>query len=164
MAPPPADGAKYFSVAALLTHPLSRGSVHISSASPTAKPDIDPRYLSEALDLEILARHVLFIDSAIVQTEPLRSLLKPTSTPAALKDLDAAKDYVRRSMVGAHHPTGTCAMMPRAKGGVVDAQLRVHGCKNLRVCDASVFPISPRLNPQATVYAVAERAADLIRQ
>ncbi len=55
-------------------------------------------------------------------------------------------------------------MMPREKGGVVDANLRVYGCRNLRVCDASIIPITPRANPQASVYAVAERAADLLKQ
>ena len=54
-------------------------------------------------------------------------------------------------------------MMPRAMGGVVDPELRVHGCRNLRVCDASIIPMTPRTNLQATVYAVAEKAADLIR-
>lgn len=49
-------------------------------------------------------------------------------------------------------------------GGVVDPRLRVYGTKNLRVVDASVLPIVPRGNPQRTVYAVAERAVDLIRE
>jgi len=40
----------------------------------------------------------------------------------------------------------------------------VHGTKNLRVVDASVMPIISRGNPQTTVYAVAERAADLVKQ
>lgn len=54
-------------------------------------------------------------------------------------------------------------MLPRADGGVVSDHLLVHGTKNLRVVDASVFPIIPRGNIQSTVYAVAERAADIIK-
>jgi choline dehydrogenase-like flavoprotein len=53
-------------------------------------------------------------------------------------------------------------MLPREMGGVVDDQLKVYGTRNLRVVDASVFPLEPAGNIQATVYAVAERAADLI--
>jgi choline dehydrogenase len=32
-------------------------------------------------------------------------------------------------------------MLPREKGGVVDANLRVYGLKNVRVADSSVYPI-----------------------
>jgi choline dehydrogenase-like flavoprotein len=167
MAPPPAYGGNYFTVALLLAHPLSRGSSHIASADPTAKPAIDPRYFTHPLDLDVLARHLQFAEQAIVQTEPLKSLLKPggrrnPGAPESLKDVDDAKAYLRKTAVGAYHPCGTCAMMPKDLGGVVDDRLRVYGCTNLRVCDASVFPFIPRANPQATVYAVAERAADLI--
>lgn len=53
-------------------------------------------------------------------------------------------------------------MLPEKLGGVVDAALRVHGVRNLRVVDASVVPLLPPGNLQSTIYAVAERAADLI--
>jgi choline dehydrogenase len=46
---------------------------------------------------------------------------------------------------------------------VVDGQLRVHGISGLPVVDASVMPAIPSNNTAATVYAIAERAADLIR-
>lgn len=55
-------------------------------------------------------------------------------------------------------------MLPRGMGGVVDPQLRVYGTANLRVCDASVIPLTPRANPQATVYGVAEHASTLIKR
>jgi choline dehydrogenase-like flavoprotein len=54
-------------------------------------------------------------------------------------------------------------MLPKNAGGVVDQKLTVYGTKNLRIVDASVFPLIPHANLLATVYAVAERAADLIR-
>lgn len=46
--------------------------------------------------------------------------------------------------------------------GVVDAELFVRGVENLRVCDASIFPIIPRGNILTTVYAVAEKGAEMI--
>lgn len=55
-------------------------------------------------------------------------------------------------------------MLPKQMGGVVDPQLRVYGTANLRVCDASVIPLIPHANPQATVYGVAEHAAGLIKE
>jgi choline dehydrogenase-like flavoprotein len=49
-------------------------------------------------------------------------------------------------------------------GGVVDDRMRVYGVKGLRVCDASVFPVIPKGPIASSVYAVAERAADLIKE
>lgn len=71
--------------------------------------------------------------------------------------------FLKEHAVGAHHFTGSCSMMPRELGGVVDPLLRVYGTAKLRVCDASIIPLIPRANPQATVYAFAERGAKLIR-
>ncbi|KAK3347231.1 glucose-methanol-choline oxidoreductase [Lasiosphaeria hispida] len=61
------------------------------------------------------------------------------------------------------HPAGTCAMMPEGDGGCVSHKLRVYGVSGLRVVDASVLPLIPGAALQATVYAVAEKAADLIK-
>ena len=55
-------------------------------------------------------------------------------------------------------------MMPKELGGVVNERLVVYETRNLRIVDASVIPMSPRGNIQSSVYAVAERAADLIKQ
>ena len=61
------------------------------------------------------------------------------------------------------HPVGSCAMLPRDKGGVVDDSLNVYGVNGLRVCDASIFPMATRGTPISAVYAVAERGSDLIK-
>jgi choline dehydrogenase-like flavoprotein len=153
-------------VGVMLSQPLSRGNVHITSSTPTCAPLIDPKFFSNPLDLEIYARQVQYLET-IASSEPFRSeLLKlPGGREPAfyLKDLEVAKEYVRRTMTSMWHPSSTCSMLPRKKGGVVDGRLVVFGTTNLRVVDASVMPLIPRANPQATVYAVAERAADLIK-
>ncbi|KAH7347709.1 choline dehydrogenase [Plectosphaerella cucumerina] len=170
MAPPPQGSENYFSVAILLSHPLSRGSVHITSPSAASDPSkvaIDSRHLTHPLDVEVLARHLRLLGK-ITTSEPLASHLveggkRNPGASASFSDMDAAKDYVRATAVGGNHPVGTCSMMARELGGVVDSSLRVYGCANLRVCDASIIPILPRANLLATVYGVAEHAASMIR-
>jgi choline dehydrogenase-like flavoprotein len=56
------------------------------------------------------------------------------------------------------HPQGGNPMSERPEVGVVDCGLRVHGTRNVYVCDASVFPTSIRINPQESVMAFADYA------
>lgn len=55
-------------------------------------------------------------------------------------------------------------MLPEEKGGVVNPKLKVYGVDNLRIVDASAIPLISTANLQSTVYAFAEKAADLIKQ
>ena len=159
--------AGYFiTIGVCLMRPFSRGSVHIQSADFKQKPFIDPEYLTNDLDVDIFARHLQFLQK-LVKTQPLAKFLKlngkRSSPDLDLENLDAVKEFVRKTAISNWHPVGTCAMLPKEKGGVVSEKLLVHGAKNLRVVDSSIFPIITRGNPVSTVYAVAEKAADLIK-
>lgn len=149
-----------------LNHPLSRGRVHIGGSDPKSNPIIDPGYLSHPLDVEILARGTQFIEN-IANHQAMKQLLKTESRlpPLAdLTDLESAKRVMKDRLWTTYHSSCTCAMMPRELGGVVNDRLVVHGTRNVRVIDASVFPMITLGNIQATVYAVAERASDLIKE
>ncbi|KAF5005802.1 hypothetical protein FDECE_7781 [Fusarium decemcellulare] len=167
MAPPPDGETNFFSIGLLNTHPLSRGSTHLKSATGPS-PDavvVDVGYLSHPLDIEIFARNLRYIET-LLRSEPLSSQLKPggkRNPPQDFTNLENGRDFLRRYGLGGNHFVGTCSMMPREMGGVVDSQLRVYGTKNLRVCDASIIPLIPRANPQATVYGVAEHGAQIIK-
>ncbi|PYI00085.1 alcohol oxidase [Aspergillus ellipticus CBS 707.79] len=156
----------FLTMVAVLNRPFSRGCVHLSSPDPTALPAFDPQILSHPLDLELQARHVKWLDT-LAATEPMASLLKPNGRrlhhSEQVSSLEIARELTRDRIIAHFHVSGTAAMMPRGIGGVVDARLRVYGCPNLRVVDASVIPLIPRGNIQTTVYAVAEKAADLIK-
>ena len=156
----------FISLGACQAHVFSRGMSHIVSKKLSEAPKIDPRYLSHPLDLELLARHVQFLER-LARSPPISSYIKPNGkrnhSTAYVEDLAAAKDYIRTRALSCYHPAGTCAMLPRNEGGVVDNRLIVYGTRNVRVVDASIMPLIPRSNLQSTVYAVAERAADLIR-
>ncbi|KAK8109490.1 hypothetical protein PG999_007627 [Apiospora kogelbergensis] len=135
-------------------------------AAHRRRPDARPALPEPPLDGEILARSVQFTER-IVGTPPFADALagaRHPGPPAADASLARARAVVRQAAFSCYHPAGTCAMRPRAAGGVVDARLRVHGAPNLRVVDAGVFPLMPSGNIQATVYAVAERAADFIKE
>ncbi|KAF7121619.1 hypothetical protein CNMCM5793_009090 [Aspergillus hiratsukae] len=146
-----------------ITRPFSRGSIHATSKDPTVAPTIDPNVLSHPLDIELLSKHVTFMEK-VGQTEPLASLLKDKGRVyyPGLEDKPAEYRAKRYNSLE-WHPCGTCSMLPREQGGVVDPNLRVYGTKNVRVVDASIFPLIPRGNPQSLVYAVAEKAADMIK-
>ncbi|PVI00599.1 GMC oxidoreductase [Periconia macrospinosa] len=151
-----------------LSHPLSTGSVHVSSSDYTVAPTVDHNYLSNPVDLELHARHVRYIET-IAQTEPFMSLLKPggrRNDPLSYFEgsLDKAKAYVRATSDTNYHSVGTLAMAPKDMGGVIDGCFRVYGVDQLRVVDASVFPLIPQSNTQSLVYVIAERAADLIKR
>ena len=101
--PPLDDGSEdsYITVAIMLAHPLSRGSVHVIGAGAEQTLVIDPGLLSHPLDLEVMARHVQFVEQRLAAAEPLAKWLKPGGKRAAgapeagtLKDLEVAKGYV----------------------------------------------------------------------
>ena len=157
---------KFVTIGTMLSQPFFRGGVHITSGDTKVAPTVDPKYLSHPLDLEIFARYAQYIE-VIAATEPFKSLLKENGKYAALdsylEELDAAKTCVRKTAISTWHPTSTCSMMPRDKGGVIDERLRAHGTSGSRIVDASVIPLVPIANCQSTVYALAERVADLIK-
>lgn len=158
----PSEVGNFISICSMLSHPFSTGSVHITSANPEDKPKIDFDYYSHPLDAEIHARHVQVLDK-LARTEPLASYILPGGKrlprehPAGT--IEDAKELARAYAKTNYHPCGTCSL-----GAVVDSRLKVKGVKNLRIVDASVMPLIPRGNIITTVYAVAERAADIVSE
>jgi len=158
----------FFTILGVLEHPFSRGNVHMQSSNASVYPIIDPHYLEHPADIKILAKIALHIQDSLAQAQPLSNLLQGNGTVLQPEyntlTEDNVEDEIRRVLQSEYHPTGTCAMLPRDKGGVVDARLRVYGVNGLRVVDASIVPLQPRANIQTFVYALAERAADFIKE
>jgi choline dehydrogenase-like flavoprotein len=76
-----------------------------------------------------------------------------------LQNLEEGKKAVHDAILGEYHICGSVAM-----GDALDSRLRVKGVEGLRVADASVFPNNVSGNIVSSVYAVAEKAADLIKE
>lgn len=162
--PKPRGVKDCISIMQCVAAPFSRGSVHIQSTDPETQPSIDPQYLQHPLDQEMLATASQY-GPKLMATKPLSQAIDKCILPAKSATTDEDyKEFSRRTLGTFFHPIGTCSMLPRRDGGVVDAGLVVYGTTNLRVVDASVFPLQISGNIQATVYAVAERAADIIKQ
>lgn len=175
-----ADSVGTLSVA--MQRPLSRGTVRPASRDIFDSPPlVDPRYCSEPFDCLVLARALLF-NCALVRTRAMAELQPlvqgpyfcpddlPPPGPAANTNhteqgnvTDARMlDLARRYLATEFHPSGSTAMLPLGLGGVVDTELRVYGTDGLRVVDAGVMPMVLGAHLQAAVYAIAERAADVI--
>ncbi|KAJ5199647.1 Glucose-methanol-choline oxidoreductase [Penicillium cf. griseofulvum] len=147
--------------------PFSRGSIHLSSADPTAAAIIDPKYFMLDFDLHAQVQAARFIRE-VFKTEPFADMAGAETSPgvaaiAADAGDDGWADFIKGKYRSNFHPISTAAMMPKEIGGVVDSSLKVYGTSNVRVVDASVLPFQVCGHLQSTVYAVAERAADIIK-
>ncbi|THH32228.1 hypothetical protein EUX98_g1965 [Antrodiella citrinella] len=159
-----------FSLHAVALRPKSSGTVTLKSANPFDHPVIDPNYLAEQSDIDVLIRGVRQC-TRIIRLEPLKSIIDPAGDSESVldhqldkkSDAELAKD-IRERIETLYHPCCTARMAPLEDNGVVDPFLRVHGIKNLRIVDASVFPEIVSGHTTAGVLAVAEKAADLIKE
>ncbi|KAI5115370.1 hypothetical protein M0805_009230 [Coniferiporia weirii] len=156
-------------IIAILLRPSSTGTITLNSADPFDPPVIDPNYLSTRNDVAVLTRG-LRLALRVSRTPPFSTLLDETEVDPSLdhalhnlSDLDL-EAVVRDRTETLFHPTSTARMARLEDGGVVDAYLRVHGVEGLRVVDASVFPTITAGHTAAPVIAVAERAADIVKE
>jgi choline dehydrogenase len=156
---PPAAG---YALVASVVAPDSRGRVRLASANPLEAPLIDPGFLRDERDTDRLAQGVALVREAGAGAEFARVREAEVWPGPDVRTAAGLRAFIRRAVGSYYHPAGTCRMGTGA-GAVVGPDLRVHGVAGLRVADASVMPTIPNAHTNATVLAIAERAADLIR-
>ncbi|KAB8303870.1 hypothetical protein EYC80_005239 [Monilinia laxa] len=149
---------------AVLQHPFSRGSVAITSADPFTPPSANPGFLSHQIDLLLLSAAGKYARK--IMKTPTFAPLSPIETiPGANVQTDANFEaWVRSTISTTFHPSGSTSMMKRQYEGVVDTNYKVYGMRNLRIVDAGTFPMIQAAHLQVTVYAMAERASDIIKK
>ncbi|KAJ4387301.1 hypothetical protein N0V93_007890 [Gnomoniopsis smithogilvyi] len=149
----------------VLMQSFQRGSININTADPwNTEPLIDYNALSNPVELDVMVELVKFtrqlnFNTSLAELGPVE--FRPGSNITTDEEI---KEYIAQKMNPSDlHPVGSCAMLPLELGGCVDQTLRVYGVKNLRVVDGSVISMIPSANTCQPIYALAEKAAEIIK-
>jgi choline dehydrogenase-like flavoprotein len=157
----------YVSFTAAILAPTSRGTVSVLSNSLSDPPQIDPQYYKTPEDRALALYSFRNLRKLLAKFATYNFTIGPNDGEVApgidVQSDEQVLDYIRQTAVPVWHASGTCAMLPRERGGVVDEKLKVHGVQGLRVVDASVFPVIPDAHTVAPTYMVAEMAAAIIK-
>lgn len=152
-----------FTMSVCQLRPESRGEIVLSGNDPRSYPKIHPNYLSTELDRRTIVEGVK-IARRIARHAPLNSKISEEFRPSKQLDLDdyeGTLDWARNNSSSIYHPTGTCKM-GQGPNTVVDARLRVHGIRGLRVADCSIMPEIVSGNTNAPAIMIGEKASDMI--
>ncbi|XP_050431850.1 glucose dehydrogenase [FAD, quinone]-like [Adelges cooleyi] len=167
----PIKSADSFNIFPMVMRPKSRGRIWLRDTDPWHQPLIDPNYFADETDLDVIVAGVRIVQR-MLKTDAMRKLgarVFATPLPGCAHhpfDSDAYwKCSARHMSFSIYHLSGTCKMGPAGDPtAVVDPRLRVHGVKNLRVVDASIFPRVPAAHTNAPTIMVGEKAADMIKE
>ncbi|PPQ78270.1 hypothetical protein CVT25_011729 [Psilocybe cyanescens] len=147
-----------------LVTPSSRGSVTLNSADPSGKPNIDLGFFTTDFDIRAMIEGIK-ITQTFYKAPVFKNYIIEQMAPLANATDAELEDFIRNTAFSSQHAVGTAAMSAvHANYGVVNPDLRVKGASGLRIVDGSVMPFIISGHTQAPVYAIAERASDLIKE
>lgn len=143
--------------------PESVGHIRVQSADPFHAPLIQPNYLSAQEDCRTVADGMKLC-RRLLHTAALAPYYEQEIHPGMHVDSDnALLESARQRGASIYHIMGTCRMGPSSDpSAVVDDELRVHGLQDLRVVDASIMPVMPSANLNATAIMIGDKASDMI--
>jgi choline dehydrogenase-like flavoprotein len=144
-----------------LIYPKSRGTIRLASADPAAAPVIDPAYLSDPDDGELLLDGMELIREVMASKLIAGDISLELSPGADYPDRAALAKELPNRATTVYHPVGTCRMGTDERA-VVDPWLRVRGIDGLRVADASIMPSITGGNTNAPAMMIGEHAATLM--
>jgi choline dehydrogenase len=152
-----------------LPNPTSKGTVKLRSNSTWDYPKTVTNFLSSTSDVDNMLRGIVKLEQ-LVQTPAFQNnyaeLIKfdiPECNSLAYPSDAYRRCYMKYFTASGWHQSGTCKMGPASdNNAVVDERLRVYGIDGLRVADASIMPNVVTTNTQCAVYAIGEKAAQMI--
>ncbi|KAF9482345.1 aryl-alcohol oxidase-like protein [Pholiota conissans] len=154
----------FFTILVAMVSPTSRGSVKLVSNTVFDHPLIDPALLGNAFDQAVLIEAVKASQRFVASSPWKDYIIGPFIDSVNATTDEGIKEYAAKFGTTIRHPVATSMVSKNTdKGGVVGPQLLVKNLAGVRVVDASIFPFAVGAHPQAAVYAIAERAADLIK-
>ncbi|KAJ5914953.1 glucose oxidase [Penicillium tannophilum] len=155
-----------FGLTSWILLPFTRGYVHIVNKDPYLwQATRNPRYMENDLDRYAQAAASLLARN-IAQDNAMQHYVREETFPGSAVPQNATMgdwvSHITQNFGPNYHAIGTCAMMEKDLGGVVDHSGRVYGILNLRVVDASIVPTQVSAHTSALLYGIAARLSDLI--
>ena len=145
-------------------YPKSTGEIRIRSTDPSVQALIRPNYLSDDYDQQASIAALRHIRAIAAQPQLAERLVQEMPHSAAAQTDEEILGLYRKNGQPGFHATGTCAMGSDSASAVVDGKTRVHGVDGVRVVDCSIYPQMLSGVTNASIMAVAMRAADQILQ
>ena len=143
--------------------PGSRGEIRLKSSDPSQAPALQPNYLQDPRDLELMLEGARLAKEIFMQPG-FSSIRTGFIFPEeSVRSREQHIDFIRRKAETVYHPVGTCKMGNDTMA-VVDSDLKVHGIENLRVVDSSIMPELVSGNTNAPAIMIAEKCAQSILQ
>ena len=150
-----------FTLSPVHLSPDGRGTVRLGSPDPLAPPKVLFDFLRSEYDMRALLAGIRLTRAIAAQPALKPYIVEELAPgPSCVSDDDLAA-FVRQTGISNHHPTSSCAM-GTGPNTVVDARLRVHGIRGLRVADASIMPKVVAGNTNAPSIMIGEKAAAMI--
>ncbi|OBT56992.1 hypothetical protein VE04_03390 [Pseudogymnoascus sp. 24MN13] len=161
----PNDGYQYATILATLVAPLSRGNITLTSTDTQDLPIINIPALQSPTDQQVAVASYKRVRQACASSFMQKIIIGDEYYPGASVQTDAQiLEAIKGTLQTVWHASSTCKMGLSADSmAVVDSHARVYGVKGVRVVDASSFPFLPPGHPRSTIYALAEKIADLIK-
>lgn len=181
------DPGQYITMGVYTAYPYSRGSIHITSTDDVLTGyEFDTGFMNHPHDMkkqlwaykmsrEIARRlpyykgelelgHPKFAEGSAAALTDASDKKVEGDLKYSAEDDAAIEEWIKGNVNTTWHSLGTCAMKPKADGGVVDGSLNVHGTKALKVVDLSIVPENVGANTNNTALVVGEKAAVIIAE